>query len=76
MLRTYLVTSPFSCGWELRAKEGISSFSPPVGFGTIATVTVLVELVCIDDVGVTSAFGVVLLAFMGDVLDVPVAEVA
>ena len=40
------------------------------------TVTVLVELVCENDVGVTSALVVMVLAFVRDMLDAPIAEVA
>ena len=40
------------------------------------TVTVLIELVWVDDVGVISAFGVVVLACVGDMLDAPIAVVA
>lgn len=76
MLRTYLVTSPFSCVWELGVDEGNARLSPPLGFDIIVTVTVLLELAGVDDVGVTSAFGFVLLAFVGDALNVLVAEVA
>lgn len=73
MLRTYLVTSPSSCGCELGGREGNSSFSPPIGFDVIVTVTVFVGLVC---VGVTLTFAVVVLAFVRDMLDAAVAEVA
>ena len=76
MLKTYLVTSPSSCGCEVGGREGNSNFNPPVGFDMTVTVTVLVELVCGNDVGVTSALVVLVLAFVRDVLDAPIAEVA
>ena len=68
MLRTYLVISPSSYAWELRESEWNSRFSPPAGFNIIVRVTVFVELVLVEDVGVTSAFGVVMKAFVGPVL--------
>ena len=65
LLRTYFVTSPSSCVWELGGEEGNSRLSPPFGFDIIITVTVLVELACVDNVGVISTFGVALLTFIG-----------
>ena len=53
----YIITSP-PHNRELRESEGNPRSSPRVGLDVIVMVTV-VELVCVDDVGVTSAFRVV-----------------
>ena len=77
LLSTYFVTSPPSVAWAIGEREGNLRFSPPVGFDVIVTVIIFVELARGEEVGgVRSDFGVVMLGFVEDALDMAGAAVA